>query len=217
MAVGLIIGAAIAATAQIAGGITSRNAQRQAAKQARAAREMEADAQAARLKANAKRQLMDRDTMRVQKSIEMQERRRTNRILQSRRANAAAGAGSTVAGTSLERFLVQQEGHDALGEDILNWQWDARLANQADQASLTNWQADQTKATGYAVAETAYNVGMIQADASLASGIFGAMGTVGSAMMMGAAGGGSGSGSPMTGAQRMNMRTSWQASGISGR
>lgn len=176
----LLAASAISAGINVYSGMSAAAAQRAAAANAAAQQRAAAQARANVMRTNAQRQMLDVEYSRQRSKIEQRELKRKNRIIQVERQNAAAASGFTVAGTSLERLLSQQEAEDTRTEQNLGWDWKNKINRQLDAASMTLWEADVTEVTGANMAASTYSSGMAEANATATSGWVKGFGTLGS-------------------------------------
>jgi hypothetical protein len=176
----ILVGSAISAGVSVYSGMAAAAAQRSAAANAAAQQRAAAQAQAEAMRANAQRAMQDVEYSRDRAAIEQRELARKNKILQAERANSAAASGFTVAGTSLERLLTQQEQEDNRTEKVLDWEWTNKIDRQIDSVNLMWHEAEVTEITGYNMANSTYYSGMSEAESTATSGWVKGFGTLGS-------------------------------------
>lgn len=182
----IMVGASIVSgVAGIAQGFVSSSAaaSRAAAQQAQAnaaaqMQQISANQEAVMLRNNAAMTAIEADALREKKNQERDSQNRNNEIkMAAEKANASSG-GLTVAGTSLERLLVQNDQTRKDNLALTLWNYDMQIQTKDYEEYLYNYRADVTEDLGASQADVTryggnlqYNAGMAESTSYMTGGI----------------------------------------------
>lgn len=144
------------------------NAQQASAQAAAALQQASANQEAAMLENNAKMVAIEADALREKRAQEEEAQKRNNLIKSTAERANAGSSGLTVAGTSLERLLVQNDEVRSKNLALTLWNYDMQIQTKDYEGYLFDYRADVTRELGVAQADVTRYQGELTSSASMA-------------------------------------------------